>query len=272
MKEELEDIFGSIELDHNVDIYINDYSTFFKIQIIAWEQNVDIEKLYDSSMECVDRSKSIDGITPLANEIAWSYKSYTHPECYTLRSKEDIEKTRRATQVLYDTEIYYRKKAKFFGFIIYLNKKFTEVKKWKEFNLLKESKDPWDNILEIVNDLRDDIESEYEIGFSQIHKNKMSVYGDTPTNIKLTIIPAGSVNIIDFNNYIISRLEWISEKEEAYIDEVYLLLNNPSNLPKKLKPFIGDTGMKLTNKNGDLIDNLKLISKNIVSWGIYFYP
>jgi len=218
-------------------------------------------------MELVERTSVDSDLSVLNSEIIWKYNGV--PEKYIIRSKEDISTTKK--RAISDPSFFkpLKRKISFGGLVIYLQKKTEFIKLWKEFGLIRESQDEWNNVIEIVNEIHDDVESEYKLLFSQISKNRH--YRGFITNIKLTLIADTSVDVSEFNTYLISQIDWLMEKEEAVIDEVYLLMNdNP--IPSKLVRYKSDTGMKLTNKNGDMIDNLKLLVNNISSWAIYFCP
>lgn len=267
MKEEIEDVFSTLDLEFDVDVYVQ--GTFdIKVQVIGHGKNNDIYKLYNSVKSCLDRLESLDLIVKEFH-IALSTSKYTHPRTYIVNSASEIQ------------DILKFKENQFFGYIIYFEKyKINEIKKWKEFSLNEQfSKEDWNGLMDIVKDFHDDIDMKFDLGFSRVYQNK-GVGGDVwDRDIQLDFI-IGSQDakemkenrkISKFNESILSRLEWIVEKDEAKIESLRILLNDQDLAHEKFgsKGMINLHGKISEDFLNQIDDELKSV---IVGWWITFSP
>ncbi len=267
MKEEIEDVFNNLDLEFDVDIHVQ--GTFdIKVQVIGYEKNNDIYKLYDAVRSCVDRLESLGHESMdryrICTGVARSIARYTQPLINIVHSALEVE------------DVLKGREWQFFGYIIYFEKyRIDEIKKWKEFNINESTKEEWNNLMEIVKDFHDDIEMKFDLGFSRVYQNK-GIGGDIwDRDIQLDFI-AGENDvknggIIKFNKSILSRLEWIVEKGEAKIESLRILLNDQDLSYEKFgsKGMINLHGKSSEDFLNQINDELKSV---IVGWWITFSP
>ncbi len=294
-KEDIQDIFQEIELDHNVDIYVDGK---FKVQIVAYKQENDILNLYKSVIEATERFKYLCDNIDITINIGWVNGDHRQPTLYEINKKSDIEKSEEEFKNLHiynyvmrhDDGHNYSIDPYFFGFVIYFDTDDnyetitdSKVQKWEEFNLLLES-NGYDRVLEIVKDLRDDLELDHKIGYSEISEFKEKSF------VKLIIMNSyeNDERVIKFNNHLLSRLEWIQDNGESEIKEIHVLLKSmkkhevPNHLLKHFNDQMRSAIIRLTNSkntsfhpntNGDILRYLRSGYVDYISgWWIYFYP